>query len=96
VTDPTRRLPRAIDLAIQSLTDARRKYAPGHAAYLQGIRVDVIKDKRVTGTGFTWAEEDYRKHEEYSQAIQEMEDLKEILADPGVVIDPEYKQEPML
>lgn len=96
MTDPATRLPKAIDLAIQSLTKERRQYRPGHFAYLHGIRPDVIDDKKVTGTSFLWAERDYHKHEEYSRAIQELEDLKEILADPGVTIDPEYTQEQML
>jgi hypothetical protein len=79
---------KAIDLAIEAIEDVRRrKFAAGDAAYRQGIRKDVIKDKSVTGTGFAWAEDDHNSYVELTQAIRQLEDLKEILVDPGVTID---------
>lgn len=76
----------ALRLGIEALTDKRRPFCPGHLAYTQqGIRPDVIDSEGVTGVSFQWAESDHLKYEEYSKAIQQLEDLIEILTDPGVV-----------
>ena len=76
---------RALDLAIQALEEKRREYSPGHVAYTRdGVRADEIIDDKVTGVGFTWAQENHKKYIEYDQAINRLEDLKDILADPGV------------
>ena len=83
---------RALDLAIQALEEKRREYSPGHVAYTRdGIRADEINDKKVSGVGFAWAQEDHKKYLEYDQAINRLEDLKDILNDPGIT----REQEPL-
>lgn len=79
---------RAIKIAIDAIEKMRREeYAVGHAAYMQGIRFDEIKDKKVKGVSFAWTHDDYKKYIECTQAIRQLEDLEEILTDPGVKID---------
>lgn len=96
MTDPykasqTKQL-KAIRLAITALTNERRRYSAGHYAYIHGVRADTIKDKRIKGKGFTWAEEDYKTYNNYTQAIKEMHDLIEILTDLGAETEPDYQQ----
>jgi hypothetical protein len=75
---------KAIDLAVKALTERRRKlYAAGESAFQKGI-------------DFTFALDGHRHYDEHTQAIRELEDLKEILTDPGVTVEPEYQQESML
>jgi hypothetical protein len=75
----------ALNLAIKALTERRRKlYATGEAAFVKGI-------------DFTFAVDGHKHYTEHSQAIKTLEDLIEILTDPGAVIDEdEYKQEAMI
>lgn len=77
MTDPSLRAQlKAIDIAIKCVTDWRRRhYGPGHWAYESGVR------------DLTFAEDGHRHYEEYSQALRQLEDLKEILTDPGVTVD---------
>lgn len=83
----------ALRLGIDALTDKRRQYCPGHVAYTQqGIRPDVIDSEDVTGISFLWVERDHLKYEEYSKAIQQLEDLIDILMDPGVIRQEEEQQ----
>lgn len=78
----------ALELAIDALTDKRRKFAPGEKAYTrQGLRPDKMQDEEFTYTGFVFVEQDHKSYTEYTQAIQELEDLIEILEDPGVTVD---------
>ena len=75
---------KSLDLAIKALTERRRKmYAAGESAFQKGI-------------DFTFAVDGHRHYDEHTQAIQALEDLKDILADPGVTVEPEYQQEVML
>ena len=76
MTDPSLRAHlKAIDIAIKCVTVWRRRhYGPGHWAYESGVR------------DLTFAEDGHRHYEEYSQALRQLEDLKEILTDPGVVV----------
>lgn len=77
---------RALKHAIQTLEKERRRFSVGHLAYTQqGIRPDPIKAEGVTGTAFDWVETDHRHYEECEQDIQELNDLIEILEDPGVI-----------
>lgn len=69
---------KALDIAIKCVTDWRRRhYAVGESAYQKGIR------------DLTFAEDGHKHYEEYTQALRQLEDLKEILTDPGVTVDPE-------
>lgn len=75
----------AIKLSIEALTRERRKlYAAGEHAYMrQGLRpVEYSGD--IEGTGFLFAIEGHKGYTEYTNAIQELEDLIEVLTDPGV------------
>ena len=77
---------KALKMGIEALRRERRRYfAAGERAYNLGIRKDVIKSERVTGVCFSFAEDDHLSYLEYSQAIQQFEDLIEILNDPGVI-----------
>ncbi len=78
----------ALRLAIEALTRERRRlHAAGEAAYNQGIRTDVIESDELTGVLFSFAEDGHRSYAEYTKAIQELEDLIEVLTDPGVTYD---------
>ena len=67
---------KAIQLAIMTLKDWRRRnYTAGEAAYQSGVR------------GLTFADNGHKHYVEYSEAIQQMEDLIEILEDPGVTVE---------
>jgi len=84
---------RAIEIAVESIEIVRRqKFAAGEAAYCQGIRSDKIIDDCVSGVSFDWVESDHKKYTEYTQAIRQLEDLHEILTDPGVIIEVEQRQ----
>jgi hypothetical protein len=75
---------KAINLGIKALTERRRKlYAAGEAAFQKGI-------------DFTFAVDGHRHYDEHTQAIRQLEDLKEIITDPGVTVEPEYQQEAMI
>jgi hypothetical protein len=75
---------RALAIGIDAIEHVRReRYAAGHAAYMQGVRPDEIKGK-INGIGFAWAQQDHEKYLECSEAIRQLEDLQEILTDPGV------------
>jgi len=79
---------KAINLAIEALKRERRKlYAAGEAAYNQGMRTDVINTNGTTGELFAFAEDGHKGYTEYTDSIQELEDLKDILLDPGVTKD---------
>jgi glutamate dehydrogenase/leucine dehydrogenase len=81
-------LERAVEIAIAAVEHVRReRYTAGHVAYLQGIRTDVISAAGVTGTGFAWAEDDHKKYIEHEETIRQLNDIIEILADPGVMVD---------
>lgn len=76
----------ALNLAIRSLTsDRRRLYAAGDHAWLSGLRTDTIQDDEVSGELFSFAEDGHKSYEEYTEAIQQLEDMIEIFTDPGVV-----------
>jgi hypothetical protein len=67
----------AIDLAIDALEDIRRRrHAMGEVAFHKGH-------------DFIFAEKGHANYTKYTQAIQELEDLKEILTDPGVTVEAE-------
>jgi hypothetical protein len=81
---------KAIKLAIETLTEKRRQYASGHVAYTrQKIRPVEIKDTEVRGTGFAWVESDHKRYVEYDEAIRQLEDMIEIITDPGVTVEAE-------
>lgn len=76
----------ALELSIDALKEKRRReFSAGEFAYRQGIRVDVLKSGGVTGTLFGFSESGHEKYVEYTEAIQQLEDLIEIITDPGVV-----------
>jgi len=71
---------KAIDIAIKCIAQVRRKYyAAGEAAYQKGM-------------DFEFAKTGHKHYEEHSQAIRQLEDLKEIITDPGVAIEQEPQQ----
>lgn len=75
----------ALKLAVECLERERRaRYAAGEAAWRQGIRPTEMKGE-ISGVQFSFAEDGHKKYLEYSQAISQLEDLQEILTDPGVV-----------
>ena len=75
----------AIKLSIECLERERRaKFAAGEAAYCHGLRQDTLDSDGITGDGFKWVEQDHKEYRRYTDAIQELEDLIEILEDPGV------------
>lgn len=66
-------------LAIDALEKERRaRYATGHAAYMQGIRKSVMEGE-FTGDLFGWVEDDHKRYLEYSDAIQQLEDMIEVI-----------------
>lgn len=80
----------AIKLVIETLTEERRRrFAAGDAAYRSGIRPDKLSDGKITAAPFIWVEHDHAGWNRYSEAIQQLEDLIEIITDPGVTIEPE-------
>ena len=80
----TRKQVTALKRAIISLErDRRRNFAAGEAAWQQGVRSDAIKDKKITGKLFTFAEDDHKSYVLLTSHIQELEDLIEIVTDPG-------------
>ena len=71
---------KAIDLAIGALEFVRRqRHAMGEAAYRKGI-------------DFEFAIKGHKHYTEYCEAIQQLLDLIEILADPGVTRELKPKQ----
>lgn len=79
---------KAIKLAIETLQRERRRlYAAGNAAYYQGFRTDRVNKNDVVGELFVFAEAGHENYKEYSCAIQELEDLIDILQDTGVMRD---------
>lgn len=75
----------AINLSIDALTRERRKlHAAGEHAYQQGIRPVELNSNGIEGVGFLFAEDGHAGYVEYTKAIQELEDLIEVLTDPGV------------
>lgn len=79
---------KAIQLAIECVEVVRRqRYAAGDAAYRMGIRPDKIEDDEITGTAFLFAESDHAGYVELTEVIRQLEDLPEILADPGVTVE---------
>ena len=78
---------KALKLAISCLEDHRRKnFAVAHAAYSQGIRPDDIKGNGITGVGFAWVTEGEAHYQEYIDAIRQLQDMIEIITDPGVFV----------
>jgi xanthine dehydrogenase molybdopterin-binding subunit B len=77
----TRKQIKALKLAIKALTESKRKHAAGEAAYTQ----QGIKDLTFTIYG-------HKHYTEHAEAIDELEDLIEILTDPGVKIEAEQGQ----
>ncbi len=74
----------ALKLGIEALTEKRRKYAAGEFAYSrQGLRPVSFDSDGVSGTGFQFTADDHKKYMECDKAIRELEDLIEILTDPG-------------
>lgn len=79
----TKQVP-ALQLAIEALTRERRRIcAAGEAAYRTGIRKNMINSEGVTGEVMSFAEDGHKGYTEYSNAIRELEDLIEIVTDPG-------------
>jgi hypothetical protein len=75
----------AIKIAIETLKEKRREFAAGNFAYeSQGIRTVEIKGDGITGTTLGFAESGHDGYVKYSEAIEELEDLIDILQDPGV------------
>lgn len=78
----------ALNLAVECIERERRtKYAAGEAAHRQGIKSDIINSDGIMGTAFDWVEDDHKSYERYTKAIQELEDLIDILNDPGVTYE---------
>jgi hypothetical protein len=78
----------ALRLAIEALEDKRRtKFAVGDGAYRLGVRPDELKGDELKYTGLDFAEKDHKKYQQYTKAIQELEDLIDILEDPGVAYE---------
>ena len=72
----TRKQVSALKLAIQALTYLRRqRYAAGEAAYQKGV-------------DFTFATYGHKHYLEYTHAMDELDDLIEILTDKGVTHEP--------
>jgi hypothetical protein len=68
---------KALQLAIKTLIDWRRRhYAMGEEAFKKGI-------------DFTFAVDGHRNYTEYTQAIHQLEDLIEIITDPGCTFSEE-------
>lgn len=66
---------KALELAIKTLIDWRRRhYAPGEEAFKKGIDL-------------TFAITGHHHYTEYTQAIQHLEDMIEIITDPGVTVE---------
>jgi len=79
---------KAIKLAIEALVKERRKFSSGHVAYeQQHIRPVEINSEGITGVTMGFAEDEHRKYKELDDAIQAMEDLIEIITDPGVTYE---------
>lgn len=79
---------KALKLAIEALgRERRRNFAAGDHAYRLGMRRDEVNRDGITGELFAFAEDDHRSYMEYTKAISELEDLIEIITDPGVVKD---------
>jgi hypothetical protein len=79
----------ALTLAIRALgVERRRHFAAGEAAYQAGIRADKIDTDGIQGEAFTFAEEGHKHYVEYTKAMQELEDLIEIVNDEPAMIDP--------
>lgn len=75
---------KAVELAIEALTERRRaKYAAGEAAHKQGIDLE-------------FAHRAHKHYTTHTEAIQQLEDLIEILQDPGAKADPEEQQRRLL
>jgi hypothetical protein len=68
----------ALQAGIKVLTDWRRRhYGPGHWAYESGVR------------DLTFAEDGHKHYQEYSEHIHQLEDLIEIITDPGCTFSEE-------
>ena len=68
---------RALELGIKALQEIRRRrYASGEEAFKQGV-------------DFTFAIDGHRHYTEYTEAIQQLDDLIEILQAPMATVDPE-------
>lgn len=80
---------KAINMGIAALEDARRRYSDAHYAYKNGLRADEIppNEDGITGTGFGWVESGEAKYQEYTNAITELNDLIEIISDPGATVE---------
>lgn len=79
---------KAIELAIKALVRERRRlYAAGETAYRQGVRIDHLDKDGVVGELFVFVEDSHQSYAEYTDAIQELEDLIEILEDSGVTLE---------
>lgn len=88
MTNPHAKQIAAIKLAIESLTRERRRYfAAGDHAYRNGMRAYPINGNAITGVGFGFAEEGHKNYQEYTDAIQQLEDMIEVLSDPGVTYE---------
>lgn len=71
---------KAIELAIQALEERRRRnYAAGEAAYQKSIDLE-------------FAIRAHKHYTEHTEAIRQLEDLIEILTDPGATVEPEEEQ----
>ena len=90
----TRKQIAALRVAVEALELKRQGYSVGHAAYLSGIRADVAANG-IEWTGFAFAEEHYNEYVKIEATIRELEDLIEVLEDPGgtVVMQPSLFQE---
>jgi hypothetical protein len=81
---------KAIRLAVESLARERRRlYAAGEAAYNQGIRRDSLDAEEIKGDLFAFGEDDHENYVEYSDAIDQLLDMIEILTDPGAETEQE-------
>ena len=79
-------LPQAVKMAIDALEKERHQFSFGYHAYRNGIKPDVINDEDVTGVMFGTFQRDHQKYVKLDQAVQEMEDLLDILGDEPVEV----------
>jgi len=69
--------------------DRRRNYAAGEHAYQHGVRVDKFSGDGIEGQSFGFAEDGHENYVLISEHIRQLEDLIEIISDPGVVHEQE-------
>jgi hypothetical protein len=90
MNNSTRKQIAALKAGIEALRDERRRnYASGEHAYQNGMRKDTLKSEGVEGELFMFAEDGHKNYVLISEHIKQLEDLIDIVSDPGVVHEQE-------